>query len=85
MMKDKDDNLQNVIDFLYSAELKNKMFSNDSSQMLNIKSKKKLEEIFINNNLIEQNWSDYTSSSAVHYNSGIDTYQLLNQENLCQS
>jgi hypothetical protein len=82
---DKDDNLQNVIDFLYSAELKNKMFSNDSSQMLNIRSKKKLEEIFINNNLIEQNWSDYTSSSAVHNNSGIVSYKLLKQENVCQT
>ena len=51
--------------------------------MLNIKSKKKLEEIFINNNLIEQNWSDYTSSSAVHNNSGIVSYKLLKQEEVC--
>lgn len=71
---------QGVLNFLYDKSLLDKVLQNDSSVILNIikknKGVSKIDILFEEKILPEQNWKDYVELTNVHNNSGIMNFKM---------
>jgi len=75
---------QGVLNFLYDKNLLDKVLQNDTSVLLNIirkdKNVSKIDILFEQKLLPEQNWEDYTNTSNIHNNSGIMNFKIKTNE-----
>lgn len=74
--KRNNNDIYEVVDYLINKNAN--LLTNDVQQLLSINKNKKFEELFINNELQEQKWSDYDTTSNIHNNSGIMSFKFKN-------
>jgi hypothetical protein len=74
--KRNNNDIYEVVDYLTNKNTN--LLSNDIQQLLSINKNKKFEELFINNELPKQKWSDYKDTSSIHNNSGIMSFKFKN-------